>query len=1278
MLELIIRFFVEIKNQIRFFLKYLVYLKVKLTSKRANYLKKKDYKWTFFVFKKFDVVSYQKKILQKKHKRLVKILSYKNHFGFINVNHDIYKYLNEKSLGYLEWYFTKKKKNNIKNRRLKELFLNRNIQKVLSYMKGFNIDAFVKKKNNIDVPVSLFGFILRKYVSEIFFIIYFIILILVLFLSLKYLYTINTFKLNTFQHVQDILMYNHMDIFFNKFNIDLNTYNCVKKKNIHIKYSKTLLVDKKCFFFIDRGPIKFKLKKNAAYSQIQYTKMFSEEMQKAKNTLNLNKNLYYNFNILYSVFFSKSDENIINNKKFFINDSGYMFNTSKFIDWFFFTPERIDQYVDEGRNDDGSFSFSLKNIPSSVQKEISQNALFLNDTNNAIRRNHVYNVFEYNYIKRNFNQKNLKQKYSTFYIPFSFTYGENSNSFVSLSLNKSYDEFRYKSGNKQKLNYTNDKNNIYIREYLSKIQENYSKKTLYIDFMQNSLVIDSFLSSNVQEKITIFERLCNRRFKSFYRIFLLKEGYFNGFVNLFKYFFDNRTIGGWGGSITNNFFFTIKEYSDIKKKKIYKSFFFFNKNYRSQNKYLRYKFSVFLDLYLLKKNSKNNFYNIVDNNEISCYKKPNSRFKNPNDFFLENLVNFSLQYKARSCFSVVDKKNIYRFLYSWNSRKFDKNYISSFIKRLFYTYDDGHHYTVRLGKCRDKFIYLFKYRNKYKAQFPSNTISAKKLSKAVDKVAISHFVYNKDFQTLRNKVTFITQLHNIESPRFGVYETLYTNKNLFYKFLNLNYKVEIPELLIKNYYSSLYQYIVKFDELRFLLNNLDNKENIFNLMCKKFNKPLFLEKFIRLKLNLEFFPFTYRVKELKQDFNLINKFIYKDQMNNPYYEFNHERLKVEDYYAEYVPQYVCGIKYITFLTFIFYVMREFKFDDFENLTLYNYKMFFNEFFYKKYMKNEKINFFNLYQYLQGQIFSIYNFDIVFYEHYSYGINYEFEYGRFFTNRKRKQPDPRYAAIEHLDKTDVFRKIANVIFTKNIVDTKSDAVSLGENIQVFHDEKSKSKILYNMERQKKEGSNVFINDQVYKKDILALYTWLSGVFLFGSTEQQKKMLWFFKGGDELCFFDLMRCNYLLYSKHYNFNDDVEKYTLFDLYDDGPSDENNLDFFYNNFYGKRRFDFGKTFINRCYFSYMSNEIQEVTIQDLYYKYKYKEDCLYSFNSEDIPNCAIKTLRSNYLDVTFVTQNNIFSFDNLINYTDFPNRNRRSFVINMMKFVYLDFKHWFISND
>jgi hypothetical protein len=1276
MLELIIRFFVEIKSQIRFFLKYLVYLRVKLTSKRAKYLKKKDYKWTFFVFRKFDVVSYQKKISQKKQKRLVKVLSYKNHFGFINVNHDIYKYLNEKSLGYLEWYFTKKKKNNIKNRRLKELFLNRNIQKVLSYMKGFNIDAFVKKKNNIDVPSSLFGFILRKYVSEIFFIIYFIILILVLFLSLKYLYTINTFKLNTFQHVQDIMMYNHMDIFFNKFNIDLNTYNSVKKKNIHIKYSKSLLVDKKCFFFIDRGPIKFKLKKNVAYSQIQYTKMFTEEIQKKKNTLKLNKNLYYDFNILYSIFFSKSDVNIINDKKIFLNDSDYMFSTSKFIDWFFFTPDRIDEHIDEGGNNDGSFNFTLKNIPSSVQKEISQNALFLNNTNGAIGRNHGYNVIEYNY---NYTKKNLNQKkhHSFFYIPFSFAYGENSN-FIE-SLNKNYDEFYYKPVSKQKLylNYTNDKNNIYIREYLSKIQENYSKKTLYIDFMQNSLVIDSFLSSNGQEKITILERLCNRRFKSFYRIFLLKEGYFNGFVNLFKYFFDTRTLGEWGGSIANKFFFTIKEYSDIKKKKMYKSFFFFNKNYRSQNKYLRYKFSVFLDLYLLKKNYKNNFYNIVDNNGISCYKKPNNRFKNPNDFFLENLVNFSLQYKARNCFVVNDKKNIYRFLYSWNSRKFNKYYIADFLRGLFYVYNGNNYYTRTLGKCRDKFIYLFKYRNNYKAQFPSNIAKASKLSKAVDKVTIFYFVYNRDIHILQNKVTFIAQLHNIESPRYGIYETLYTDKNLFYKFLNLNYKVEIPELLIKNYYSSLYQYIVKYDELRFLLNNLDNNYNVFKLMCKKFSKPLFLEKFIHLKINLEFFPFTYRLKELKQDFNLVNKFIYKDQMNNPYYEFNYDRLKVEDFSAESAP-YICNITHIIYLAFIFFLIRELKFEDFENLTLYNYKMFFNEFFYKKYMKNEKINFFNLYQYLQGQIFSIYNFDIVFYEHYSYGINYEFEYGRFFTNRKRKQPDPRYAAIEHLDKADVFRKIANVIFTKNVVDIKSDTVSVDENVQVFDDKKSKPKILYEIRRERKEDSRDFINDQVFKKDIFALYTWLSGVFLESTEQQKKKMFWFFKHGDELCFFDLMRCNYLLYSKHYNFNDDIEKYTVFDLYDDGPSDENSLGFFYNSFYGKRRFDFGKTFINRCFFSYMSNKIQDVTLQDLYYKYKYKEDCLYSFNAEDIPNCAIKTLQSNYLDVTFVTQNNILSFDSLKNYADFPIKNRRSFVINMMKFVYLDFKHWFISND
>ncbi len=1215
MIDFIIRFYLEIKLQIKFFFRYLLnyynYRKIK-NLKDFNIDPLDKYNWTFFFFKRTNINEYKVKLLGKKHTKIVKLLSFKSKFEFVDIDRDIYKFLKDRNFTRLEFYFLRNKfkyGKNFSNKTQQGRIVRKKIRKLMKSFKSISIDAFLNNKTKFNIPATLFGFIFRQYLSIIFFIFYVIIILFLFILFIRLLYNTHFFEFFTSKYIQDITVYNHMDGFFNKFNIDLNSH---KLKNVdNFNKINKFLIKKNFYAFFDRGPLKFDLKKNIGYYKIQYTKMFSQ----APYT-------FQNIEINY-----------------FVND------IFKKYTWFLITEKNQYKFFEHlnYKIKENPHYFYPGFVPSISQKDASLFGLSVNSKNKMVDYV-IYNIDEYptknSKNKDDFCIKQLLEKkkiiFTTPYVP--SVHVKKSFMFAPY-INKEYkyqlaSEMQYE--NYKKFNFKlKHKDNYFVREYLNKLKENYSKTIFKYDFLQDSILIDSFLSSNVQQKITVMEKLCNKQFSTVYRIFLFKESYFESFVNLFKFFFDSRIKARWKGTY----------YS--KNPQI----FYYHLRYKSYNKYLQYKYLLFLDLYSLYKNHNNYFYNLIDNNIEINYRNYLLSCKNPlilkdKDNFLESLVDFSLSAKVDNCFDYPERTKKYSSGLRYVSSHSEKN-----LKRLFIGLYEYFTEPSFIGKRKDKLFYFFKYNNFNEAQFPYDVKNM--LEIFFDKNYLFQLSLS-GFEIYKRKMNFISEIQDIESPRYGIYETLFSNPNLFYKTININYKIQVSEQLVKYHYNILYDFINKLDELRLLINNLNNKYDLFVSLKKKYNRPLFFEKYIINKINFEFFPYTYKTEELSS--NVINKFLYKDYVNNQLFDLKYMQLNVKS-------NLIFNKVFFNFLLNLTFLVRDLKFEDLNKNFLYNYKDFFRYFFFEKQIRNEKIDFMLINHYFKNQIFTMFNNETIFFENYNYATDNNFEAGRFFVNKYRSKKintenEDRFD-VSIFNTYDASKKIANLIFTQNTANT-----------EVLLQTK------YNYTN--KEKQIIEFKDEKYKKSLVRLFYWLCGSFSTLTAENIQFIYWFLN--NDVYYFDIFHWNYILYTKHVNLINDVEKYPLYDSYDYGTLAENSFSFIYNGFYGKNKISLNNNQLYKYAVNYYLNsnnsKKQISNLLHVYNNYIFDEKLIYSFDANDLPNLAVKIILTNYKDISFVSKNNVMSYDILEKYFDFPTKTKRSFIIEILKISFLDSKFWFIS--
>jgi hypothetical protein len=422
------------------------------------------------------------------------------------------------------------------------------------------------------------------------------------------------------------------------------------------------------------------------------------------------------------------------------------------------------------------------------------------------------------------------------------------------------------------------RSNHIIREYLGRINENYSTLTLKYDFLNICSTKESFLSNFAQEKITIFDRMYKKHFKLFYKIYLFKENYFNGFINLFKYFIENELERKQRLKIKWRNFrstYTFKKKSDYLaarrkfKAKRYSRFlykirpvfrmlreFLYENKFIKFSRFLDYNCKIILHLYITSKNTKSlNMFNslysktkLFGNNFIENKKK---------DYFLENMIEFSLKNRILTVVDVPDleerrenaasyyeeapeqKRHIRRkkrrrarkrSLFAYvdpNAEFYRQNKRITRITRLIYWYYFDLFFN---GKRKDRFIAFFKFHNPEKIFFPFTMIDLRRNMPdyVVENAEVlqDYYAFRYDLFCIKNgPVTF---LEDVDNPKYGHYESIFDDRHLFFKVLRNNNKIKVPETFIQYHYDLLYNLICKYDNLHIIVKKLLKKTRALN------------------------------------------------------------------------------------------------------------------------------------------------------------------------------------------------------------------------------------------------------------------------------------------------------------------------------------------------------------------------------------------------------------------------------------------------------------------
>jgi hypothetical protein len=290
------------------------------------------------------------------------------------------------------------------------------------------------------------------------------------------------------------------------------------------------------------------------------------------------------------------------------------------------------------------------------------------------------------------------------------------------------------------------------------------------------------------------------------------------------------------------------------------------------------------------------------------------------------------------------------------------------------------------------------------------------------------------------------------------------------------------------------------------------------------------------------------------------------------------------------------------------------------------------------------------KYLKDHLFNLWNNEAIFYENYNYTLDLRFIAGRLSNSKLRLAK--KLDEVDRFDPTvyplhTAIVPLANIIFTQNVTDTNRIAHQYDFDEWDFNDvhenwEGARNKDFYMISKPKDFSFSFkpFIKDEIYKRKIYSLMTWLNLSFSDEKLEEDK-LKWLFPDD----YFFEKDSILSLNTTTYNCDAGVRLYTLY-------KEHNFYLYFIDN--DSNFFKNLKNYIwNYFLFYNKKNFISIYNLKNLYNNfcnYIIEDSKLVSLDLSDIPNASVEVLLNNYR-YNNIGENNIFSFDIYNNYSDYP---------------------------
>jgi hypothetical protein len=575
-------------------------------------------------------------------------------------------------------------------------------------------------------------------------------------------------------------------------------------------------------------------------------------------------------------------------------------------------------------------------------------------------------------------------------------------------------------------------NDLYIvNKNLDLFKENYSSVFYKKDLLQNTLFIDSLLSKKTQEILNLFEFFI-RKFELWF-VFFIKNNFFQNLINIFDYWIEKKfkSKKNYENIVYLYFYTNILSYKSS-------NFFIFKFNrkvncdilYMSIDK--EHFFIKFID-YLLKYKQNNKIYDLYfdSNNLIYIYdfletktthsvinrlKYINSTKVFNENNFIEVLYNTSLETRFKNIFKELLKKKLYRtggdFWFTYLKRapfldqyvRLKKPSCSKFARRRLYHFQRGDF--VRFFEKTSEWLRIM-YNDRIKIEQKPDPETGE-FPEVDEKIVYDDVMkrYNYRMQKLKLNITnegirknYKGQMHHwlntycsIQSPKYGYYNTVYKDFDLFKNVINSTFNLHVPVNVTKSKYSIYYKFLKKkIQILKFLIfeskvfkniygDSLKMKiKNNFRVIYRIFNenwKLIILED-----INFKFFSFSYVFKPIKLFFDNSLNFLdagyaykYKSRRYKRFFFTALDRnlkQRILDSHYDFNP---------VFKRFYF-VYKQLTVNKIQFELKLKLKSF--EFFYENVIRKEKRTLFLYRRYARGENYGLVNSDSTFFEKYFY-------------------------------------------------------------------------------------------------------------------------------------------------------------------------------------------------------------------------------------------------------------------------------------------------------
>lgn len=682
---------------------------------------------------------------------------------------------------------------------------------------------------------------------------------------------------------------------------------------------------------------------------------------------------------------------------------------------------------------------------------------------------------------------------------------------LSLNMSEERKVLRQSQGFFGKANFLKDsledfRDNYHVQSFLDTIKERSSTVNLKYEFVQDVDLQNSYLAGRAQEKISLIGQFYQRFWRD-YKFFLLKENYFKCVLNLYDFIFKTQS----------NF----EEYVDAYEFNVFFDLYLKKQKYRINSYFSSFDFLLWfpvgahtqsiLNLYLESMQMK------VNNVFISSCVSNFSQFGPKKDDFIDKFVEFSLQNRVEMCYELPDALLMSEF--TEKSNKYAQKSSEAFKRFVLNEFRD---YDKPKGKRRDRVFYDVSSFNFKTILYPKG-----KPGKDIYMYGIDAIWYVGQaitaYEILIDKIGDLSEFEDIESPRYGIYETLYRNISAFNLGLKLSFGLNVPDSVVNFFYSFLDSYEKKYGEILEEIELITSEDFVSQKLDFFFQEAFTVERDVLAFLNLKVLPFTYKL-DFENDFHRADvRYLYKILnkkslifLPNNGFECTFERQRT-------CPRFESS--FFGILLELCYLLQLWRFtaSKFDNMILWDYQAGFESIFLSGELRTAKQNNLFFRKYLKGNLYFLLGDDSIFFENYKYTVDPKFSKGRFSTSKSLEKQDVDIRFDDEVAPMNLaIRRINHLILTQNT----------NEETKIL--QRFSEYLLRNYSDDFKLKFSSHIKDELFLKDFISLSNWLCkgfwGININNWVVAENKRIPLFQ-------------SLFLYTSFFNCDVDVKCYSLF---------------------------------------------------------------------------------------------------------------------------------------